>query len=88
MPSALSFSHIFSGHGHELCANYADEHFHASSIDCELHSFHQNPALVASFINFETFKEKRVKKLFFDFYQFLSDYQRLPFELRGPPMSA
>ncbi len=88
MPSALSFSHIFSGHGHELCDNYADEHFHATSIDCELHSFNNNPALIASFINFETFDEKHVKKQFFDFYQFLSDYQRLPFELRGPPMPA
>lgn len=88
MPSALSFSHIFSGHGHELCFNYADEHFHASSIDCELHSFHKNPALATSFINFEPFAEKRVKKQFFDFYQFLSDYQRLPFELRGPPIAA
>ncbi|UBZ06420.1 hypothetical protein LDL76_13765 [Salegentibacter mishustinae] len=88
LPAVISFSHIFSGHGHELCYNYADEHFHASSIDCELHSFHKNPALVANFINFEPFVEKQVKKQFFDFYQFLSDYQKLPFQLRGPPATA
>jgi hypothetical protein len=71
-----------------LCFNYADEHFHQSSLDCDLHSYHQSPALAADFINFEPLLEKQVKKQFFDFYQFLSDYQRLPFELRGPPMAA
>jgi len=88
LPVVISFSHIFSGHGHELCINYADEHFHESSLDCELHSFNQSPVLAADFINFEPLLEKQIKKQFFDFYQFLSDYQKLPFELRGPPMAA
>ena len=88
LPLVISFSHIFSEHGHELCVNYADEHFHESSLDCELHSFNPSPVLVTDFINFEPLLEKQIKKQFFDLYKFLSNYQRLPFELRGPPMTA
>ncbi|TDN85864.1 hypothetical protein DET49_11626 [Salegentibacter sp. 24] len=88
LPVVISFSHIFSGHGHELCINYADEHFHQSNLDCDVYSYHQNPALTAAFPYFETLQEKQVKKQFFDFYQFLSDYQKLSFELRGPPLAA
>lgn len=84
-PTAVNFAHTFSGHGHELCVNYADEHFHESNLDCDLNSYHQSPALASDFINFESIVEKQVKKQFFEFYHFLSDYQKLPFELRGPP---
>jgi hypothetical protein len=88
LPVVISFSHIFSGHGHELCINYADEHFHENNLDCDVYSYHQNPALTVAVPNFEPLQEKQVKKHFFDFYQFLSDYQKLPFELRGPPLAA
>ncbi|WP_051935713.1 hypothetical protein [Salegentibacter sp. Hel_I_6] len=88
LPAVISFSHIFSGHGHELCVNYSDKHFHSTSLDCELHSYQQGPALAKDFINFEPLVEKQVKKQFFDFYQFLNDYHKLPFELRGPPIAA
>jgi len=88
LPTGVSFSHIFSGHGHEICVDYADKHFHENNLDCELHSFNHSPVLAADFINYEPLVEKQVKKQFFDFYQFLSDYQKLPFELRGPPSNS
>lgn len=87
-PSAVSFAHIFSGHTHEVCINYADDHFHAKSLDCDLHSFHKNPAVVVNFVKFEPVLSNTPTLKFFDFYQFLSDYQKLPYELRGPPLSA
>lgn len=87
-PITISFAHIFSGHTHEVCVNYADEHFHTQILDCDLYSFHKNPALTVDFIKFEPILPKEIKKQFSDFYQFLSDYQKLPYELRGPPMPA
>ena len=88
LPSAVSFSHIFLGHSHKLCDNYAEHHYHAKSVDCDLFHFQKNPALeidipVFTFIIFE-YREK----LTYDYYQFLNDYEALPFDLRGPPTIA
>lgn len=86
-PIVINFSHIFSVHGHEICVNYAEMHFHDSSLDCDLYSYTQSPVLAADFINFEPLLEKLIKKEFFNFYQFLNDYEKLHFELRGPPIA-
>ena len=85
MPAAVSFAHIFSNHTHEVCVNYADEHFHKDNLECELYKFHQNPAVTLSFINFKTLPEGLPAVTIFNYYEFLSEYQKLPFELRGPP---
>lgn len=87
LPGAVSFAHIFSDHSHNVCINYADNHFHAKNLDCDLHSFHKNPAVVVDFIKFKPVSPNTPALKFFDFYQFLSDYQKLPFEPRGPPTS-
>ncbi|MBZ9728966.1 hypothetical protein LB467_04645 [Salegentibacter sp. JZCK2] len=87
LPAIISFSHTFTGHGHELCPNYADKHFHENNLDCDLHSYNQSPVLAADFINFESVLEKEINKQFFKFYHFLNNYQKLPFELRGPPLA-
>ena len=84
---AINFAHVFSGHGHELCEHYAEEHFHTKTLDCELHQFQKNPALVISVFEFPTEITEAKKGQTPDYYQFLSDYQKLPFELRGPPLS-
>lgn len=85
IPAAISFAHIFSNHTHEVCVNYADEHFHKDNLECELSKFHKNPALELSFIDFETIPEFLPGQSLPNYYDFLSEYQELPFELRGPP---
>lgn len=86
MPSVISFSHIFLGHSHEVCVNYSEKHFHKKSLDCDLHKFHKNPALHINFSKYESLTIQKQETHSFNYYQFLSDFQKLSFELRGPPL--
>lgn len=89
LPSVISFSHIFfSDHSHKLCDNYAEHHYHAKSIDCDLHDFHKNPALQLDIPEFTFIEFEYKEKLTYDYYQFLNDFEALPFDLRGPPFFA
>ena len=87
IPTAVNFAHIFSGHGHEICDDYAEEHFHVKNLDCELHQFQKNSALSIIFFEFSPEVPIFEKQALPDYYQFLSDYIKLPFELRGPPLA-
>lgn len=87
IPTAVNFAHIFSGHGHEICEHYAEEHFHVKNLECELHQFQKNSALSIKFFEFTPEIPVPEKQKLPDYYQFLSDYIKLPFELRGPPLS-
>lgn len=83
----MSLTHVFSGHEHVVCDNYTVEHFHSKTLDCELHKFQKNPALEITFLSFVPKSDHTEKRNTTDYYQFLSDHQKLPFELRGPPLS-
>lgn len=85
LPSGVSFSHLFSDHGHSLCDNYADEHYHDKSLDCELHKFQKNPIISLDFHSFQFEEAVYTSALNYDYYQFLNDYEPLCYELRGPP---
>ena len=85
MPSIVNFTHIFLGHDHEVCVNYSEKHFHKKSLDCDLHKFHKNPALHFDLPDCEGFIAQKTSTHNFNYYQFLSDFQKLSFELRGPP---
>ncbi|MFV8225935.1 hypothetical protein [Christiangramia aquimixticola] len=85
LPALISFSHVFTLHSHKLCDNYAEHHYHEKSVDCELHKFQKNSALTISLPEFDPVINETGKKLYFDFYDFLNDYEPLHFELRGPP---
>lgn len=81
----VSFSHIFSKHHHELCDNYAEHHYHSKAVDCDLHKFHKNPALKIELPTYELVLEDAGSKLYYNYYDFLNDFEPLPFDLRGPP---
>ena len=86
-PSAVSFSHIYAHEKHETCHNYFDTHLHKKNIDCELCKFHPTPVIALDLFHFNLNQAVPAYKKFFDLYQFLSDFQKLSFELRGPPAS-
>lgn len=85
LPPVVSFSHIFSGHGHGLCDNYAEHHYHSKSIDCELHKFNKKSGYTFEFIDFTPITEDSESEEIFDYYSFLNDFEPLHFDLRGPP---
>ncbi|WP_300439838.1 hypothetical protein [Christiangramia sp.] len=88
LPSVISFSHIFTDHDHQLCDNYAEHHYHAKALDCDLHKFHKNPALSLDLPEYFLVIEENLQEELFDYYSFLNDYDPLHFDLRGPPCFA
>ncbi|WBL23760.1 hypothetical protein [Zunongwangia sp. HRR-M8] len=84
-PAIANCAHIFSGHHHGLCDNYAKQHIHQSDLDCNLAKFHQSPSFNFGVFTFEPVVINTQVKHIFSVYDFLSDYQKLSFELRGPP---
>lgn len=87
-PSVLSLMHI-SAHQEEVaCTNVSDTHIHKKNLECELCDFrltnlHTFTPVVLTFIEPSIPGSQPIY-----IYQILSDYQKLSFELRGPPASA
>ncbi|MDX1542478.1 MAG: hypothetical protein R3214_00920 [Christiangramia sp.] len=88
LPSAVSFSHVFTEHSHRICDNYSEYHYHKESIDCDLHKFHKNPALQIDLPEFSLVSEILEERSIFEYYKFLNDFEPLSFDLRGPPYFA
>lgn len=86
-PSAVSISHIYAHEKHEVCTDFLETHFHKKNIDCELCNLHPTPVIAFDLFNFNLYQALSADKKFFNNYQYLSDFQKLSFELRGPPSS-
>ncbi len=84
-PSIVNLTHIFAHEEQEICSNYKDAHFHKKSLDCELCDLRTQNVLAFEIIKYQLFIPYNPTLTLTDFYQFLSDYQKLPFALRGPP---
>lgn len=87
-PSIVSLAHIDDHLDEISCFNFSDTHFHKKSFDCELCDFRLTSFTTFSPITFTPFIPETPGAVFLGFYQSLSDYQKLPFELRGPPSPA
>lgn len=85
LPAAVSFSHIFSEHSHELCDNYAEHHYHDKSIDCDLHKFNKKSVYTFDFIDYTLVSAQNETEEISNYYTFINDYEPLYFDLRGPP---
>jgi len=87
-PYILNFNHVFAHNPNFACDDHSTTHLHQTTLDCELCDFHPSPVIAFHFFNYE-FHEvflPNVKNL--NYYEFLSDYQKLSFSLRGPPSSS
>ncbi|MCF4101736.1 hypothetical protein L1I30_08670 [Gillisia sp. M10.2A] len=85
-PAAVSI-HIFAHEKHSVCTDYSSTHLHKSSIDCELCKFHPVPIIAIDLFNYNIVRDIIIKESSSNHYEFLSDFQKLPFSLRGPPSS-
>lgn len=85
VPSFVKLAHAFENHEHEICLKAQKEHFHKIDIDCEFYKFKTSPQIAVSFDYQETPVIKKITTPIISQYLFISDYQRLSFNLRGPP---
>ncbi len=85
VPSFVKLAHIFENHKHEVCEAPQKSHFHEFDVDCEFYKFKLNPQTTTIFNDFVALSLEENFKLISSQYQFISDYQRLSFSLRGPP---
>ena len=84
-PSALDVAHLFSGHQHIYCDEYADAHFHQNDLDCELFDFQKSPFPTLSLFSHTFFNPEISSALKTREYLFLDQHDELSFSLRGPP---
>jgi hypothetical protein len=87
LPMILNYSHVFTHEFKFGCDNNNITHLHQSTIDCELCKFHPTPLIVLELFNFDLNKPPLKNRNFYNHYEFLSDFQKLSFDLRGPPFS-
>ncbi|GHA31285.1 hypothetical protein GCM10007103_11060 [Salinimicrobium marinum] len=87
-PSAVKLAHFFANHEHTYCNHYSEGHFHEKNLDCELFKFQQAPISSAALFSYEFHIPDIENSKPVSAYIFLSDHQKLPFSLRGPPSLA
>lgn len=85
-PSAVKLEHFFSNHQHVYCDHNADSHLHQETLNCDLFKFQQTPIASLGLPNFEFLQEETESRQPVSAYHFLSEYQKSPFGLRGPPI--
>lgn len=86
LPSVVLFAHIFSQHEHNVCSEQ-QTHFHAQNVDCDILNYKPTPSFSLEVKAFDVLEIIYQLPSYPETYQFLSDYQKLAFSLRGPPPS-
>ncbi len=85
LPSGVKLLHAFSHHNHEVCHGEQTTHLHKTDFECKFYKFKvKKPFTLDELIVILTPKTENHQTIL-SAYHFISDYQRLPFPLRGPP---
>ena len=85
IPSIVKLAHLFENHEHQVCNGESITHIHSIDVNCEFYKFKINNAFSFAFNSIELFSVENNHSIIISQYDFASDYQRLPFSLRGPP---
>jgi len=87
LPSTVKTAHIFSNHKHDICLGESEAHFHHLDVDCSFYKYKINPPFTLPNFSYEIIGVEENHFEIISKYQFVSDYQKLPFLLRGPPLN-
>lgn len=89
-PSVDKLLHAFdhSTHKHEVCLGEKQAHLHTLDLDCEFHKFQINTAFTVPINQFELLEQQENQQVILSQYHFISDFQKLHFSLRGPPVNS
>lgn len=85
LPSFVKLSHALNDHKEQECNNPGVLHFHEVELDCDFNSYNLSTQLYTPIQEFIVHSPIQVNKKNTTCYFFLSKYQKLPFQLRGPP---
>lgn len=88
LPSAIKVGHVFENHKHEVCIDNSTTHLHTLDLDCEFYKFKIGNQTYPILENHEFYILEPTQQLTVNSYNFLSQFQRLHFSLRGPPVNS
>lgn len=83
-PSAVNLSHIFAHEKQQVCI-HTNTDLHRKNLDCELCDLYYNSLFTVELYDHQIGDPLLIDNKFFNYYHLLSDIQKLPFKLRGPP---
>lgn len=86
LPTIVKLTHVFNHHNHDVCNDYSQTHVHNLDVDCSFYNFKITNHFTCTIENYELYIPVEINPIIASQYQFLSDYQRLHFSLRGPPI--
>ena len=84
-PTLVKITHVFEDHKHEVCLGEQLAHLHTLDLECEFYKFKINNTFTFKVLHYNLLSIINNHKTFNSQYQFISEYQRLSFALRGPP---
>lgn len=84
-PSFIKLSHALYEHQDLVCLDDSISHVHQTELDCELQKFKLSPQTYFDIVEIVEIKALSETNIYSNYYAFLSDFQKLPFALRGPP---
>lgn len=85
LPSIMKLAHAIHGHNHQKCTENIALHLHEAGFDCEFQKFKLTQQFYAPLQEFRIFQNTSINERNYNYYFFLSSYQKLHFSLRGPP---
>lgn len=86
-PTTVKLYHAIYQHQEQLCIDDSSTHVHEIEFDCDFQKFKLSPQLYPNFVNIHEVELAVVRKNDMNHYSFLNKYQKLHFDLRGPPIS-
>lgn len=86
-PTLVKLSHALLEHQEQVCQEVGSVHVHEFEMDCDFQKFNLSPQIYPCFNEFDVSYTNTLRKETFNYYSFLSKYQKLHFALRGPPVS-
>ena len=84
-PSIVKFTHVFNHHKHEVCLGELQTHLHELNTDCNFYKFKISKPFSFTAYQYHLQTEKINHDLNESQFEFISDFQRLQNNLRGPP---
>ncbi len=85
-PSAVKLSHALYEHQDVHCDEIGSLHIHKIELDCDFQKFNLSPQQYPIYFQTQNFSVPPIKVGAIGRYSFLSNYQKLHFALRGPPL--